>query len=208
MSVNYFRHALLRFAAQRFKAYRALTAGEGLIKRSLIIEDTKRGRFFEISYDEVYCEEGIESLERTNEGCVLYLSDILICISRMTFDAFLYNVKGVLTGGNSIEDALALGSRDRGLFWDRVAGTLERPESGSECATREVGAVRVTLHEPTFDQAADSPEHLIQRLTQQVAKRTGSKGAYWHLLSAKDEPKIPQQGEVRIEVLTFGNHSS
>lgn len=191
--LNYFRRAFLRFAARRFKAYRALSECEGLIQRSLIIEDKKRGRFFEISYDEIYCGEGIEAIDRTNEGRIIYLSDILICISRMTFDAFLYESKGALKGSYSIEDAIALGFRNRQNFWNRATETIERPESGSESAPSELAPITLTLHQRPFDEAAESPDDLIQRLTRQVAKRVGSKRAYWQLLSKKEEARALQR---------------
>ena len=177
----------LRFAARRFKVYRVLDIDEGVIVRSVIIEDLKRKQFFEVSYDEIGSGGDVRETDRANRDRITDLSDILSCISRITFDAWFYARMSLLKSGRSIEDALAAGLCQRRALWEQLTGSPGIAARTSPRASAKKSNLILTARmRSSIDETGQSSQNLIQQLTREITERLGTRKAYWQVIG-KDE---------------------
>lgn len=200
---KYIYRLLLRLAIRRYRAYRIVGNDIGIEFRSLIIEDVRRKRFFEVSHDEYPSNDELEESDRLFRERIVPLSDISICISRLTVDAMLFGFRGLKSWG-CIEQAMEVGRSQRQAFWSQLAANPERTHSSdfsisSTYENREQDAKELrTLQakvELSTDEKAPTRDELFQQESFKLRELLGPFRAYWQHLR--------REGPFEYQVLTF-----
>jgi hypothetical protein len=169
----------------------------------LIIEDVRRNRFFEISYDEYPRDDELEESDRLFQKRIVSLTDISICISRMTVEAMVFRMRRFKPGA-SIEQAVDVGALHRHEIWTQFFADLQTdPSEGSsdrstyeklELGPPELGGLRATV-ELSFDETIKTREDLFEQTASELSELLGRLRAYWQ--------DLPKQHRFECQVLRF-----
>lgn len=213
--LNRLQRLVLLYSRRRFRAHRVIERRRKVIFRSLLIEDVKHNRFFEIYYDEAASYDEFAYVDSAKIEQMIDLSDLLVCISRLTFDAFLYPRVNDLPLGSSLDDALDLASTKRKAWNEQISSVAEgakladssEPPSLITFDGDNLGNISPGQHEglipmPEFsgNETQTSLDDKIRELAAELRAKVGRRNIYW-LTTSKN-------GDRERQVLTLDSEST